>query len=371
MGDTGARGRELLGIEEILISRQGLEVLNTIISRCVIANRPMNSGTVDGCVGTSDTAVQGRVTRLRGRNCLRRPRASTNEIPACGNCQLCMSGLVRTNALDRSREEVVSSTVPRRFCSRRSLIESTSGTLTRLANYTAFVSKRGPGFSIVSGIRIVPANEEVCILLVVASGNGVGGHAYQLRFSLAGRRLRCFDSCIGRGLRNVPIRCLDSRVLAGLRTTVNACLLALSPLVGNLFSVSGRVAVHRIRIANNGGVLLHRSISRGRVVTFLSGDNRLEELVSSDFSNVRMVFDPRSSDFVINGSDLVDSGFSGGNEITNRLNVVNPVHVSCQGIVPCVRCFASGLSRVLAAGFCSSPRSESRSRWQAGRWQET
>lgn len=329
----------------------------------MLSNRPINSGTLISLpkLSISSTAIHGSVTSLIATNCLRRPRASTNEVPSDRNCHCCISGLVNECRLSSGRGHVVSSGL-RNIPSRAGdMLEGTKLILSRLANYTTISAAPTSDRTIVHHIRLIPVNAGATVIIVLASSNVLGDHIYEAGSRVALSVIRAFCGVAGRRFVNGPTTDLDVTGVRAITLSLNSGSFTVAPLLMALTSLTTLARRARLLLRNRSGLLgCHRFRSGTcRLVRFLHHSRPLSRIFGGCARGGKarsapgILVNHRGLFHRLRGSDVVFNRCGINNESDNAVKVVNPAELSCDHLVPDLGCLASVIDEVLSRGVSS------------------
>ena len=123
-------------------------------------------------------------------------------------------------------------------------------------------------------------------------------------------------------------------------------ILSLSPLLNTLHELYDEISQTQVDLKGENNLLKYDGLKANELMEFMSAKNQIEDILSSAFSGINIVFGKEDDTFAVGNSSLILSKY-GTNSQFGSFGVIGPIRLDYQKIIPYVSYFSKSVTSII------------------------
>ncbi len=180
------------------LNERKLQILQAIIGDFIHSAEPVGSRTLSRKydMGISPATIRNEMSDLEEMGFLTHPHTSAGRVPSTKAYRLYVDGLMKKSELPPEVKKVISDRFSRNMTELNKLIEQAATLLSEITNLTSFAITPKPDEDKLKYVRLLPVDEEVVVLMIVAESGKVSNMALRMKEHYTDEGLELLSKCM-------------------------------------------------------------------------------------------------------------------------------------------------------------------------------
>ncbi|MEG2813278.1 MAG: HrcA family transcriptional regulator, partial [Oscillospiraceae bacterium] len=161
-------------------------------------------------------------------------------------------------------------------------------------------------------------------------------------------QLEYFSNFIQKNLTGLNLDKLNKAMLQNLAVAMGTYMMSLSPLLRAVYELSEEIANTNINIKGEQILLTQNELKSDEIVSLVEHKNELDQLLSSAFDGISIVFGKENDNFAISNSSLIMSPYQKQGSNAGSFGVIGPVRIDYAKIIPHIEYISKSVTKILA-----------------------
>ncbi len=325
-----------------------LKILEHIVNLYIETGEPVGSVSVCSKLNkaVSPATIRNDMAKLEKAGFLEQPHTSAGRIPTYLGFRAYINQIVKPKNLTDQEKKSIDDLLRADTSSVSAVVDNALGALSEITGLAAISTNNIPKFSVISKVEVIPTGRRVYAVLIITSSGEVKNKICRMQFDITNEQLKFFQETINKNLKGISIDSFDDDVFQKLAEAMGSYTLSLSPLLDTLHKMSDEISKTQIDLKGENNLLKYDGLKADELIEFMSAKDKIENILSSAFSGINIVFGKENDTFLIGNSSLILTKY-GTSEQFGSFGVIGPIRLNYQEIIPYVSYFSQSVTSII------------------------
>lgn len=326
-------------------------ILEAVIDEFIKTGEPVGSNAVIQCINmnVSSATVRNDMAFLEHEGFLEQPHTSAGRVPTSLGYHYYIDNLMKPKPLTTKEKKLISSLLEEGdLQTADAIIDNAINVMSDLTQLTVASKSNMPVFSIITKVEVIPAGRRLYALLLITSAGTIKNKICRFEFDLNNEQLNFFSDFVGKNLAGLNVERLTPAMLQNLAVALGTYMMSLSPLLHAVYELGEEIARSEVKLRGEKKLLSSQSLRSDEVVTLISEKDRLDELLSSAFDGISVVFGKENESFAISNSSMIVSPYKINGVQGGSFGVIGPVRVDYAKVIPHIQHISNSVTKLLS-----------------------
>lgn len=324
-----------------------LKILRAVVDEYIVTGEPVGSKAIMKHIKASSATIRNEMAELEKQGYLEQPHTSAGRIPTYSGYRLYIDALMERNALTSEEKRMLDSMLDENASTEEELVSSASLALSQLTSCASVVASSAPRFSLITKVEVIPTGKRMYVILMITSGGTIKNKVCRLEFDLTHEQLEFFDKYLRENLEGVSVDEISDETFDKIRTAMGAYMMALTPLLSELFTLAKEMSAQDIKLKGEKNLLTCKDFDQGEIIDFLDNKSEIAQFFGESFSGLHVSFSPESESFVIHNSAIMTAPFKKGGKTAGALGLIGPMRIDYAKYIPYLEYFSQRITDLL------------------------
>ena len=325
-----------------------LKILEHIVNLYIETGEPV--GSVSVCEklnkAVSPATIRNDMVKLEKSGFLEQPHTSAGRIPTYLGFRAYINQIVTPKNLTDEEKRSIDDLLRADTSSVCAVVDNAVSALSEITGLAAISTNNIPKFSVISKVEIIPTGRRIFAVLIITSSGEIKNKICRMQFDITNEQLKFFEEIINKNLKGISIDEFGGDVFQKLAEAMGSYTLCLSPLLNTLHKMSDEISKTQVDLKGENNLLKYDGLKAKELMEFMSAKDKIENILSSAFSGVNIVFGNENDTFAIGNSSLILTKY-GSNEQFGSFGVIGPIRLNYQEVIPYVSYFSQSVTSII------------------------
>ena len=328
--------------------KRQLEVLKQIVDIFIETGEPASSLAVCRRLSydVSSATIRNDMAKLEKCGFLEQPHTSAGRIPTYKGFRVYINSLMQPQDLTEKERLYIDEVLKEDLTSISSVVENAALALSEFTELLVVSTSSIPKFFVISKVDVVKAGRRIYAVLIVASSGEVRNKICRLSFDVSEKEIEFFNNLINKSLIGKTLEDLDETLKEKLALALGGYMFGLSPLLDALYNITDEISKIEVSLKGEKKLLKYGGLKAEELIEFISAKNKIEEILSSAFSGIIVMFGKEDNSLILENSSLIVAKY-GSKEPLGSFGVVGPIRLDYKKILPYVSYFSQKVSSLV------------------------
>lgn len=333
------------------IDNRKMLILTAIVDEYIMTGEPIASNSVarNLPITVSSATIRNDMAYLEHNGFLEQPYTSAGRVPTHLGYRFYIDNLMAPKPLTTKEKRLIDSLLGQSDVQTAdAVIENAINVMSDLTQLTVVSKNNMPEFSIITRVEVIPAGRRLYALLIITSAGTIKNKICRFEFDLNMDQLDFFSQFVNKNLTGINVDKLTPAMLQNLAVALGTYMMSLSPLLRAICELSEEITKSDVSLKGEQLLLSTVSLKSDEVVTMISHKNQLDQLLSTAFDGISVIFGKENESFAITNSSMIVSPYKINGENVGSFGVIGPVRVDYAKIIPHIEYISNSVTKLLA-----------------------
>lgn len=325
-----------------------LKILEHIVNLYIETGEPVGSVAVCSKLNktVSPATIRNDMVKLENLGLLEQPHTSAGRIPTYLGFRAYINHIITPKSLSCEEKNEIDKLLKADTSSISAVIDNAVNALSEITGLAAVSTNCLPKFSVISKVEVIPTGKRIYAVLLITSSGEIKNKICRMQFTVTNEQLQFFEKIINENLRGVSINSFDEKIFDNLSAAMGSYILSLSPLLNTLHELYDELSKTQVDLKGENNLLKYDGLKANELMEFMSAKNQIEDILSSAFSGINIVFGKENDTFAVGNSSLILTKY-GTNSQFGSFGVIGPIRLDYQRVIPYVSYFSQSVTSII------------------------
>ena len=325
-----------------------LKILEHIVDLYIETGEPVGSVAVCSKLNktVSPATIRNDMVKLENLGLLEQPHTSAGRVPTYLGFRAYINHIITPKSLSCEEKAEIDKLLQADTSSISAVIDNAVSALSEITGLAAVSTNCLPKFSVISKVEVIPTGKRIYAVLLITSSGEIKNKICRMQFNITNEQLEFFERIINKNLKGVSLDSFDENIFDNLSTAMGNYILSLSPLLNTLHELYDEISQTQVDMKGENNLLKYDGLKANELMEFMSAKNQIEDILSSAFSGINIVFGKEDDTFAVGNSSLILSKY-GTNSQFGSFGVIGPIRLDYQKIIPYVSYFSKSVTSII------------------------
>lgn len=335
----------------VQVDQRKMQILSCVVDEYIKTGEPVGSNTVLHNLGVnvSSATVRNDMAFLEKQGFLEQPHTSAGRVPTYMGYRFYIDNLMMPKPLSSKEKRLIDTLMSESgIQTADAVVENAINVLSDLTKLAVVSKSKMPIFSVITRVEVIPAGRRLYALLIITSAGTIKNKICRMQFDLSLEQLEFFGKFINQNLKGINVDSLNPAVLQNLAVALGAYMMSLSPLLHAVYELGEEISKTDVSLKGEENLLSSDELKSDEVVTLLTHKNELDNLLSTAFDGISVVFGKENESLAITNSSMILSPYKIRGEKGGSLGVIGPVRVDYSKVIPHIKYITDSVTKMLS-----------------------
>lgn len=337
---------------QMQIDQRKMKILSVVVDEYIKTGEPVGSNAVlqHLNMSVSSATVRNDMAFLEKLGFLEQPHTSAGRIPTCIGYRFYIENLMAPKPLTTKERKLIDSLLSQTHVETAdAVVDNAVNVLSDLTQLAVVSKSNVPVFSVITRVEVIPAGRRLYALLIITSAGTIKNKICRIEFDLSNDQIAYFGKFINENLFGLNVESLNPAMLQNLAIALGAYMMSLSPLLHAVYELGEEMAHVDVNLKGEQKLLTSDCLNSDEIFALLTHKNELNQLLSSAFDGVSVVFGKENESFAVTNSSMIVSPYQINGKQGGTFGVIGPVRVDYAKMIPHIEYISNQVSKRLAA----------------------
>lgn len=325
-----------------------LKILECVVDTYIETGDPVGSAAVCKMLGgsVSSATIRNDMATLERLGFLEQPHTSAGRVPTYIGFRMYINRLMKPKDLSEETKAEIDEKLALDTSSVSAVIDNAISALSEVTGLATVSSNELPKFSVITKVEVVPAGRRLYAVLLITSTGDVKNKICRMEFDISDEQIDFFEDIINESLQGVSIDSITPSTLQNLSAAMGSYMFSLSPLLYTFFELSNEISNREVDLKGEGNLLSYNDVSPNDIMQFITAKDQIENILSSAFTGINVVFGKENNTFAVGNSSLILTKF-GPDDSLGSFGVIGPIRLDYEKVIPYISYFSESISKII------------------------